>query len=456
MKPKKQTPSGAEDFFRSRLDNIINLRHELVILAGKIDWDHLDEQVAPYFSHDGRPALPTRFMVGLLLLKHTFNLSDEGVCERWVCDPYFQYFTGEEFFQHAFPHERSNMTHWRQRVGPDFLEKLVQESLRIAHGEGALRTKDLKKVTVDTTVQPKNITFPTDAKLTYRAMVKLAALARKHDVKLRQSYIRVGKQALIMSQRYAHAKQFKRHKRKLKFLRTRLGRVIRDIDRKIDGNEERQEIFRDALNLAVKIRHQKTRQDTPKVYSLHAPEVECIGKGKAHKPYEFGCKVSVATTNALAPGGQFVLHVKALHGNPYDGHTLGPVIKELEQWTGIEPERIFVDKGYAGHNYPNKFRVYKSGQKRGLTPAIKKELRRRAAVEPLIGHMKQDSRMGRNYLLGKDGDKVNALLAAAGLNFRLLLRWFRKFLRLFLFALFNLQKSKQSQIKINFLLQPAF
>lgn len=213
MKPKKQTSSGAEDLFRSRLENIINMRHALVILSEKIDWDYLDKEVAPYFSDEGRPGLPTQFMVGLLLLKHMHDLSDEAVCERWVCDPYFQYFTGEEFFQHVFPHERSGMTHWRQRVGPDFLAKLVQESLRIAHGEGALRAKDLKKVTVDTTVQPKNITFPTDAKLIYRAMVKLAALARKHDVTLRQSYIRVGKQALIMSQRYAHAKQFKRIRR---------------------------------------------------------------------------------------------------------------------------------------------------------------------------------------------------------------------------------------------------
>ena len=225
MRPKKHETTDASDLFRARLDQIINMKHELVQLAGKLDWEWLDGEIAPLYSDKGRPGIKTRFVIGLLLLKHIFALSDEEVCERWVYDPYFQYFTGEEFFQHAFPHERSDLSHWRKRLG-EKLELLLAESLRVAHEAGALRTRDLKRVTVDTTVQPKAITFPTDAKLIYRATVRLGALARRHGMKLRQSYVRVGKLALIKSQRYAHAKQFRRHRRQVKFLRIRLGRCL--------------------------------------------------------------------------------------------------------------------------------------------------------------------------------------------------------------------------------------
>jgi IS5 family transposase len=281
---------------------------------------------------------------------------------------------------------------------------------------------------VDTTVQPKAITHPTDAKLMYRAIVKLAALAKREGVALRQSYVRVAKRALIMVGRYTHAHQFKRAKRELKFLRTRLGRVIRDIRRKITGDPILEETFGELLDLAVKVRHQEQRQRGPKVYSLHAPEVECIGKGKAHKPYEFGCKVSVVTPVTQPKGGQFVLHAKALHGNPFDGHTLGPILADLERLTGVEVQRAHVDKGYRGHNHPNRYRVWISGQVRGVTRVIKREMRRRAAVEPVIGHLKSDHRMDRNYLKDREGDRINAVLAAAGYNFKLLLRWLARIL----------------------------
>ena len=217
---------------------------------------------------------------------------------------------------------------------------------------------------------------------------------------MRQSYARVGKFALIQHQRYAHAKQFKRANRMLKKLRTYLGRVIRDIGRKIEGNGGLEAAFAKLLLLAHRVREQQQRQRGPKVYSLHAPEVECIGKGKAHRPYEFGVKVSVATTLKHCKGGQFVTHVKALPGNPYDGHTLETVIPDMEALVGSTIARILADKGYRGHNAPPdyKFRVFLSGQKRGVTPAIKRELRRRSAVEPVIGHLKAEHRMGRNYL----------------------------------------------------------
>src|SRR5476651_1263718 len=236
MRPKKHEAMKSGDLFRARIDQIINLKHELAQLEGAIDWDWIDGEIAPLYSEKGRPGIETRFAIGLLLLKHIYGLSDEGVCERWVYDPYFQNFTGEEFFQHSFPHERSDLSHWRKRLG-DKLELLLAESLRVAHASGALRTRDLARVTVDTTVQPKNITFPTDAKLVHAAIKGLNRLADKHSVTLRQSYLRLAKRAAMMAGRYAHAKQFNRMRRELRFLRTRLGRIVRDIARKVRGSD---------------------------------------------------------------------------------------------------------------------------------------------------------------------------------------------------------------------------
>ena len=428
MRPKQQPKARHDDLFRARLDQIINMRHELVVLADKIDWAWLDAELAESFSDRGRPAEPVRFMIGMFLLKHTYALSDEQVWDRWVQDPYFQYFTGEEFFQHALPHERSGMSHWRKRIG-DRLDILLQESLRIAVDAGALKKRDLARVTVDTTVQPKNVTFPTDAKLLETAIQQLGKLAKQHGVPLRQSYARVAKRAAMMAGRYAHAKQFKRMNRQIKLLRTRLGRVIRDIRRKIDGDEELREAFGVPLSKASQIRGQKQRQRGWKLYSWHAPETECIGKGKAHRPYEFGVKVSLTTTNKRCKGGQFILHAKALPGNPYDGHSLREVIEETEALTGREIERAYVDKGYRGHTAPKPLRVYRSGQKRGVHGQIKRELRRRSAIEAVIGHCKTDGHLSRNFLKGRDGDQINAVMSAVGYNLRLILKWLRKLWR---------------------------
>ena len=434
MRPQKPKTTGEGDLFRARLDQIINMKHELVQLAGKIDWDWIDGEIAPLYSDKGRPGIETRFVIGLLLLKHIYGLSDEAVCDRWVHDPYFQHFTGEEFFQHEFPHERSDLSHWRKRLG-DKLELLLAESLRVAHDTGALRTRDLKRVTVDTTVQPKAITFPTDAKLLHAAINGLNRLARKCELRLRQSYLRIAKRAAMMASRYAHAKQFKRHHRQLRLLRSRLGRIIRDIRRKIAGRPELEAVFEAPLARAAQIRSQQQRQRGWKLYSFHAPEVECIGKGKASAPYEFGVKASIVTTNACAPGGQFVLHAKALPGNPYDGHTLGSVIDATEKLTGCAIERAYVDKGYRGHDTANPRRVFISGQKRGVFGIIKRELRRRSAIEPVIGHMKTDGHLGRCHLKGREGDAANVILTAVGHNLRRVLAWLRAFLRLILLAL---------------------
>src|SRR5579862_1384241 len=434
MRPKKPTTTNEGDLFRARLDQIINLQHEHVQLAGKIDWNWIDGEIAPLYRDKGRPGIETRFVIGLLLLKHIYGLSDEGVCERWVHDPYFQYFTGEEFFQHQFPHERSDLSHWRKRLG-DKLDLLLAESLRVAHTAGALRTRDLKRVTVDTTVQPKAISFPTDVKLLHAAIKGLVRLAQKHDVRLRQSYLRVAKRAAMMAGRYAHAKQYNRHHRQLRLLRTRLGRLIRDVGRKIAGQPQLEALFQWPLARARQIRSQQQRQRGWKLYSFHAPEVECIGKGKAAVPYEFGVKASITTTNARAPGGLFVLHATALPGNPYDGHTLGTVITATEQLTGRAIERAYVDKGYRGHNTEYPRRVFISGQKRGVFGTIKRELRRRSAIEAAIGHMKTDGHLGRCYLKGVAGDAANVILSAVGYNLRLVLAWLRILLRRLLIAL---------------------
>jgi IS5 family transposase len=442
MRPKERRDTGQSDLLRSRLDAIVDMGHPLVKLSQTIDWSFLEQKFgAVYEDKPGRPPLPTRLMAGLAILKHTYDLSDEVLCERWLENPYYQLFCGEEFFQHRLVFDRSSLTRWRQRMGEERLQALLQESLSVATRTRAIKPADLNRIIVDTTVQPKNVMFPTDARLLNRAREILVRLAQKQGVKLRQSYARVGKFALIAHQRYAHARQFKRANRALRKLRTCLGRIIRDIGRKIEGKADLVGgiVLERMLARARQVLDQKRGQRGPKVYSLHAPEVECIGKGKAHRPYEFGVKVSVATTLTHAKGGQFVVHSKALPGNPYDGHTLKTVIPDMEALVGNTIERILGDKGYRGHNAPPdyKFRVFTSGQKRRVTPKIKRELRRRSAVEPVIGHLKSEHRMGRNYLWHRHGDAINAVLAAVGYNFRRLIKWLRLLLRQILAALFQ-------------------
>jgi IS5 family transposase len=452
MKPREPVETGQNDMFRSRLDQIIDMGHEKAVLANRIDWQFLAERFGEAYSDEaGHPPLPTRLMAGL----HAENLSDEVLCARWIENPYYQFFCGEEFFRHELPFERSSMTRWRQRMGEERLQALLQESLAVAVKVGAARPADFTKIIVDTTVQEKNVAFPTDAKLIHRARERLVSQAQKAGIGLRQSYSRVGKFALIKQQRYAHAKQFKRARAKLRQLKTYLGRTIRDIGRKIAGNAELEQAFRRPLWQATRVMTQKPRDPLPKIYALHAPEVECIhlrsssfggqvGKGKAHKPYEFGVKASITTTLDRSKGGQFAVHAKALPGRPYDGHTLATVIPDIEKLTGATLKRILADAGYKGHNAPqtHKFRVFTAGQKRNVTPALKRQMRRRSAVEPVIGHIKNEHRMGRNYLANQAGDAANPILAAIGYNFSLILKWIKALWLIFCYAVMISNQTK--------------
>ena len=419
MEPSKQS-RGGKDLFRERLDAIIDLRHALVRLAGLVPWSDFDEAFGRFYKPTGRPAKATRLMVGLHYLKHTFDLSDEETVARWVENPYWQHFCGFEFFQHALPIDPSLMTRWRGRVGPEEMERVLKATVEVALESKTVKPSSLERVTVDTTVQEKAIAHPTDSRLYLKALESLVRQARKAGIKLRQSHTRLAKKASAKAGRYAHAKQYKRMRRELKRLRTYLGRVYRDVGRKIAGDDEQEAGFARLLGLVERLLAQQPK-DKNKLYSLHAPEVVCIAKGKAHKRYEFGCKVGIAATNRE---GLF-LAAKAFEDNPYDGHTLQATIDQAEAMSGVAVARAYADKGYKGHDYEGSARVMLSGRKRGLTPTMKRELKRRSAIEPMIGHAKNDGRLGRNYLLGHDGDRINALLAAAGHNLRLILNKLR-------------------------------
>jgi IS5 family transposase len=421
MKPKPQ-PRGAFELFQAHFDQTLNPDHELIQLAKKIDWSRFEVSFADTYCEDfGAPAKAMRLMVGLHYLKYTFNESDESTVARWVENPYWQYFCGYTHMEHVCPIHPTSMTKWRNRVGAERLVELLKETIALAVREKHLSARDLAQVNVDTTVQEKNITYPTDSKLLYKAIVKLVKAAQDRGIRLRQSYLRVGKWAAIKASRYAHAKQFRRMRRQLRKLRTYGGRLIRDIRRKAGVPDDDLTAL---LALADRVRQQQP-QDSPKVYSLHEPEVQCISKGKAHKRYEFGQKVALATTNR----SNWMVASLLLENNPYDGHTLAKTLSSVESVTGVSITDAYVDKGYRGHDYTGSARIHIPGRAGSVSRSERRRRRRRSAIEPKIGHLKSDHRMDRCFLAGLIGDAINAVLAAAGANLR-------KLLRRFFFALF--------------------
>jgi transposase, IS5 family len=415
MRPTR-TASGKVDLFRERLEAIIDPHHALVRLARLVPWSRFDDAFGRFYRPIGRPAKPTRLMVGLHYLKHVHDLSDEEVVARWVENPYWQFFCGFDFFQHEAPIDASTMTRWRKRIGPAGLEEMLKASVGVALDTGVAKPGSLERVSVDTTVQPKAIAHPTDSRLYWKALQTLVRQAKRHGIALRQSHTRLAKAAMVRAGRHAHARQFRRMRRALKQLRTYLGRVFRDVGRKIAGNTALESKFARLLGLVERLMAQKPK-DKDKLYALHAPEVVCIAKGKARTPYEFGAKIGIAVTNREG----LVLAAKAFTGNPYDGHTLAATLDQARSVSGVAAERIYVDRGYRGHDYVGAGEVMIAGRRRGLSATMRRELRRRSAIEATIGHMKTDGRLDRNFLLGQAGDAINALLTAAGHNLRLVL-----------------------------------
>ena|ERR1022692_2348677 len=433
MRPKERERSRGEDLFRMKLVNLLDLRHPLCKLADKIRWQDLVDEFGALYADQGRPGIPIRMMVGLHYLKHTYDLSDEDTVQGWVENPYWQYFCGEEYFQHRPPIDPSQMTRFRTRLGEAGCETLLQITIDAGLATKAVVVKSFNAVTVDTTVQEKAVAHPTDARLYHKGRVWLVRLAKAAGIELRQTYTRIGKNAFFMHNRYARARQMKRAKRELKRLKTCLGRVYRDLQRQMPIQSEAvQTRFTEPLARVERLLRQQ-RQDHNKLYSLHAPEVECIAKGKAHKKYEFGVKVSLAVTHR----DNFVIGAQSMPGNPYDGHTLHQALQQIERLTGVKPQRCFVDRGYRKHGIDD-VDVYIPGQRRGITPVLRKSIKRRNAIEPVIGHLKNDGRLGRNYLKGVVGDAMNPILAAAGHNIRIILRKLRLSVRVFLAALIRL------------------
>ena len=420
MGPKGKHPA-TRDLFLQPLVELINLEHPLAKLAELIDWSVFEMRWAEFFpSKTGRPASSPRLIAGLLYLQHTFACSDEQLIWSWVENPYWQYFCGETCFQHQPPIDPSSLTRWRQRIGEEGVEWLLTETIEAARRGKVVKEKSFDKIIVDTTVMEKAVAYPTDSRLLERARQHLVKLADTLKLPLRQNYNREAPRLAAQVGRYAHARQYRRMHATLKKLCTLVGRVWRDIDRKLDCHNGEQQAKAAAILARVKRLLEQKPKDKNKLYSLHAPEVECIAKGKARQPYEFGVKVTVATTHKEG----LVVGMRSLPDNPYDGHTLPEAIEQVSILTDRMPKAVFVDKGYRGVSVDG-VAIWRSGQKRGVTPSIRKAIRRRSAIEPAIGHMKNDGKLRRNWLKGCLGDALNAVLCGAGHNLRMILRAIR-------------------------------
>ncbi len=433
----KSADQSQKNLFRPLLKEFINLNHPLVILGEKLPWQDLEQEFSSLYSNTGTPSKPVRLMAGLLILKQMYNLGDETLMPEWVRDPYFQYFCGEAEFQWKFPCDPSDLVHFRKRIGENGVEKIFAISVQ-------MQGKDLKNedVIVDTTAQEKNITFPTDSKLYRKTIEKVNTIAEKEGIVLRQNYKRTIKKLLIQLRFSHHPRRKKQARKALKKLRIIAGRQIRDIERKLSSGKLEQylkdiELFK---RVVTQQRHSKD-----KVYSLHEPETSCIAKGKAHKEYEFGSKTSFA----MLPKTNIIVGVVSFTGNPHDSKTLEPTLEQCERVNGLKFKRAILDRGYRGITRIGDTITIIPGQIKAKTPWqkqwIRKKCRSRSAIEPIIGHLKTDCRLMRNYLKGTQGDQINALMAAAALNFRRLLRKFERDLIFCLFQLIDFISQKSTK-----------
>ncbi len=451
---------ATDDFFRSRIDHMIDLRHPLAVLSSRMPWQQIEASVshllsrkgragvampdldlfgeAPVMqarkSNAGRPRVPLRIMIALLYLKHAFNESDEGVVERWGETPTWQFFSGQAYFEHHRPCDATTLVKFRRLLGDEGVEELLAQTVNTAVELKLIKPQELQRLIVDSTVQHKAIAHPTDSKLLETARVKLVEAAKDAGIHLKQTYAKEGKALGHKAGRYAHARQFRRMRRTINRQCTVVGRLRRDIERKAAGltsvaaavHVALQTTLARVAQIVAQSSSKKAKHGTPKLYSFHAPEVSCINKGKSKQPYEFGVKVGIASTLR----GNLIVGAKAFHGNPYDGHTLAPQLEQaaiLMQDTGAKPRTAFVDLGYRGVDADNPdVHIVHRGKSKRITEEERQLLKRRQAIEPIIGHLKADHRMDRCHLKGETGDRLHAVLCAAGYNIRWLLRMIAK------------------------------
>jgi IS5 family transposase len=410
----KTQACGQSNFLYHGLSELLNPKEPLYQLTYAIPWKELEVELTPYYSHEGQPAKPIRLMVSLLLLKHVEGLSDEEVVEKWKQNPYYQHLSGEVIFQWKQPCDATDLVYFRKRIGQKGVEKILAMTVTL-HGKDGQEGD----VVMDTTVQEKNITFPTDSKLHKKIIDNCAKIAKEEGIPQRQSYKRVSKQLMRQQHNRKHPKRIKQAMKAAKKLRTIARRVVRELVRTL--SPKRLSDYEKQLALYQQVLEQK-RDSKEKIYSLHEPEVACIAKGKAHKTYEFGSKVSVTMTK----GKGIVVGVTNFTGNPHDGHTVEASLKQVTAVQGKAPKNVYVDRGYRGQTKVGISTIHIAGAKKGETEYEKKKLRqafrRRAAIEPRIGHLKKKTGLGRNYLKGVFGDQINALMAGVGRNIILWLR----------------------------------
>ena len=407
--PKKQP-----ELFRPMLVDFIDDKHELVLLSEKIDWDYFEKEFSPLYSKTGNPSHPIRFMVGCLLLKHLYNLGDETLASAWIMNPYMQYFCGRVFFEHKFPCDPSNFVHFRKRIGEKGIEKIFAYSVRMHDA----KTNTSNFVLSDTTVQENNTSFPTDAKLCKKVIDYCNKIAENEGIKQRQRYTKVSKQLVRNTYNGKHPKRAKLARKSQRQLKTIAMRLIRELERNFTA--EQQEFYRESMELYTKAVTQK-RNDTDKVYSLHKPFTRCIAKGKAHKQYEFGNKVGLVTTSNK--GKKIILGIKAFLQTPYDGHTIEPLLEQMETGGQQLPKELVYDRGGKGKSEIKGVKISIPGVPRKTDTAYQKHTKRkkfrtRAAIEPIIGHLKTDFRLAQNYFLGETGPQINALLSATAWNMK--------------------------------------
>ena len=431
----KNADQNQRDLFKPLLKDFIDLGHELVLLSEKIDWSYFENTFSPLYSNTGQPGMPIRLMVGSLLLKRIYNLGDETLCEAWIRDPYMQYFCGMAHFEHKFPCDPSDFVHFRKRIGEQGVEKIFTYSV-LLHGKSAFEIQTLS----DTTVAENNTTFPTDAKLAKRIIDKCNAIATKEGVKQRQTYVRTAKQLLRDTHNRKHPKRRKKALKADRKLKTIAGRLVRELERTLEPSTLKS--YEKELNLYHRTLEQK-RTDKDKIYSIHKPFTACIAKGKAHKQYEFGNKVGLITTSKTL----IITAIKSFTGNPHDSKTIEPLLHQMQTNINYLPKEVVYDRGGKGQK--------QIGQTKISTPDYRplkrdteyqkrtkrKKFRRRAAIEPVIGHLKTNFRMGQNYLHGTNSSQINAFLAATGWNLKKMMKKLKleylKFITRFILAFFT-------------------